>query len=46
MARFEMLWLVSDIILDWPANRQSWDAAAAEPLSRGVRGDLGVLVIS
>jgi hypothetical protein len=39
MARSESLWLDSDIILDWLANRQPWDAAATELIERSVRGE-------
>ena len=39
MARSETLWLDSDIILDWLAHRQPWDAAAKELLKRSVRDE-------
>lgn len=39
MARSETLWLDSDIILDWLAQRQPWDAAAKELLQRSALGE-------
>jgi predicted nucleic acid-binding protein len=39
MALSESLWLDSDIVLDWLANRQPWDAAATELIERSVRGE-------
>ena len=39
MALSECLWLDSDIILDWLAHRQPWDAAAKELIRRSVQGD-------
>ena len=39
MARSDSLWLDSDIILDWLAARQPWDAAATEIIERAVLGE-------
>lgn len=39
MARSDTLWLDSDIILDWLAARQPWDAAATEIIERAVLGE-------
>jgi predicted nucleic acid-binding protein len=39
MAHSECLWLDSDIILDWLAHRQPWDAAAKELLKRSAQGE-------
>jgi predicted nucleic acid-binding protein len=39
MARSELLWLDSDVLLDWLANRQPWDTAARELMRRGANGD-------
>lgn len=38
MALSEALWLDSDVILDWLANRRPWDAAATEIVERAVLG--------
>lgn len=38
MARSEAIWLDSDVILDWLANRQPWEAAATEVVERSVLG--------
>lgn len=38
MAHSESLWLDSDVILDWLAARQPWDAAATEIIERAVLG--------
>ena len=38
MARSEAVWLDSDVILDWLANRQPWEAAATEIVERSVLG--------
>ena len=38
MALSDCLWLDSDIILDWLAQRQPWNAAAKELIRRGVQG--------
>lgn len=42
MAHSECLWLDSDTILDWLANRQPWDAAAKELLQRSVQGEWAI----
>ena len=39
MARSDSLWLDSDIILDWLAARQPWDAAATEIIERALGGE-------
>lgn len=39
MARSDSLWLDSDIILDWLAARQPWDAAATEIIERAILGE-------
>ncbi|MCX6874893.1 MAG: PIN domain-containing protein [Verrucomicrobia bacterium] len=39
MARSESLWLDSDVILDWLANRKPWDAAATEIIERAILGE-------
>jgi len=39
MARSESLWLDSDVILDWLANRKPWDAAASEIIERAILGE-------
>jgi predicted nucleic acid-binding protein len=38
MARSDLLWLDSDVILDWLANRKPWDAAATEIIERAILG--------
>ena len=38
MARSDRLWLDSDVILDWLASRQPWDAAATEIIRRAILG--------
>lgn len=39
MAHSDSLWLGSDIILDWLAARQPWDAAATEIIERAILGE-------
>lgn len=39
MARSDALWLDSDVILDWLAARQPWDAAATEIIERAILGE-------
>jgi predicted nucleic acid-binding protein len=39
MAHSDSLWLDSDIILDWLAARQPWDAAATEIIERSILGE-------
>jgi predicted nucleic acid-binding protein len=39
MDRSELLWLDSDVLLDWLANRKPWDAAATEIIERAILGD-------
>ncbi len=39
MARSDLLWLDSDVILDWLANRKPWDAAATEIIERAILGE-------
>ena len=34
MARFDSLWLDSDVILDWLTKRQPWDAGITELVER------------
>ncbi len=38
MARSELLWLDSDIILDWMASREPWDADATALIDRAILG--------
>jgi predicted nucleic acid-binding protein len=42
MARSELLWLDSDVILDWLANRKPWDAAATEIIERAILGEWAI----
>lgn len=39
MARSDLLWLDSDVLLDWLANRKPWDAAAIEIIERSILGE-------
>jgi predicted nucleic acid-binding protein len=39
MARSDLLWLDSDVILDWLAGRNPWDAAATEIIERAILGE-------
>ena len=39
MARSNLLWLDSDILLDWLCARQPWDYAATELIERAVSGE-------
>ena len=39
MARSDSLWLDSDVILDWLANRKPWAAAATEIIERAILGE-------
>lgn len=39
MARSDALWLDSDVILDWLAARQPWDASATEIIERAILGE-------
>lgn len=39
MARSDLLWLDSDVILDWLASRKPWDAAATEIIERAILGE-------
>lgn len=39
MALSDLLWLDSDILLDWLCARRPWDAAAAEIIERAIAGD-------
>jgi predicted nucleic acid-binding protein len=39
MAHSDLLWLDSDIILDWLAKRSPWDEAATQVIERAVLGD-------
>jgi predicted nucleic acid-binding protein len=39
VARSDSLWLDSDVILDWLANREPWDAAATEIIERAILGE-------
>lgn len=39
MAHSDAIWLDSDVILDWLAARQPWDAAATEIIERAILGE-------
>ena len=39
MARFDSLWLDSDVVLDWLAQRQPWAPAITKLMERGVAGE-------
>ena len=39
MARSDLLWLDSDVILDWLADRKPWDSAASEIIERSICGE-------
>jgi predicted nucleic acid-binding protein len=39
MARSDLLWLDSDVLLDWLAARAPWDAAATEVIERAIAGE-------
>jgi hypothetical protein len=39
MATSDLLWLDSDILLDWLGGRQPWDAPATELIERAISGE-------
>lgn len=39
MASSDLLWLDSDILLDWMCARSPWDAAATELIERAINGE-------
>ena len=43
MADSNLLWLDSDILLDWLGGRQPWDAAATELVERAIAGEWRLL---
>ncbi len=42
MAHSDLLWLDSDILLDWLCARQPWEPAATELIERAVSGEWGL----
>ena len=39
MAHSDLLWLDSDILLDWLCARQPWEPAATELIERAIQGE-------
>ena len=44
MARFDSLWLDSDVITDWLTERQPWAASITELVERAVAGEWDIWV--